>query len=84
MVTHILSILLTAPHLSKNAYLDPGSGSFLLQILLAALLGSLFFFRSFWSKVVNYFRKGSAKVEPDAEPLAMNPEEPPQEKSQDQ
>ena len=41
------------------AYLDPGSGSFILQILLATLLASLFFFKSFWRKVFGYFKKSS-------------------------
>jgi hypothetical protein len=59
MLSNILSIILSAPNLSRNAYLDPGSGSYLLQILLAALLGSMFFFRSFWAKILKFFRKGS-------------------------
>lgn len=55
--------------MSGLAYLDPGSGSFILQILLAALLGSMFVLRSFWAKVVNFFRKGSTNPEksPDSQ-----------------
>lgn len=41
------------------AYLDPGSGSFILQILLATLLASLFFMKSFWRKVIGIFKKPS-------------------------
>lgn len=44
------------PRLSESAYLDPGSGSFILQIILAALLGSLFVFKSFWRKMLDFFR----------------------------
>jgi len=33
------------------AYLDPGTGSFFLQVLLAALLGGLFAIKIFWSKI---------------------------------
>jgi hypothetical protein len=42
------------------AYLDPGSGSFILQILLATLLASLFFMKTFWRRVVGYFKKPSS------------------------
>lgn len=33
------------------AYLDPSSGSYALQILLAFLLGGIFFVKSSWRKV---------------------------------
>lgn len=52
------------------AYLDPGSGSFILQILLATLLASLLFMKNFWRKVFGYFKKPTArdqKEDPDAE-----------------
>lgn len=39
------------------AYLDPGSGSLLLQLLLAALLGLGVFIRSQWGKVKSLFIK---------------------------
>ena len=34
-----------------SAYLDPGSGSFFLQVLLAAFLGALFVLRTYWAKI---------------------------------
>jgi len=37
------------------AYLDPGTGSFLLQLLAAGVLGGLFVLRSSWSKIRNFF-----------------------------
>jgi hypothetical protein len=39
------------------AYLDPGSGSYLLQLLLAALFGGLFALRMSWGRVKSYFSK---------------------------
>lgn len=51
---------------SKNvfAYLDPGSGSFLIQVILGlfAAIGSFFVFyfnkvKSFFSKIMNSFKK---------------------------
>ncbi len=35
------------------AYLDPGSGSFLLQLLVAGILGGLFAMRAFWGRLKN-------------------------------
>jgi hypothetical protein len=37
-------------------YLDPGSGSFIIQILVAAAVGVGFFFRSYWAKLINKIR----------------------------
>jgi hypothetical protein len=39
------------------AYLDPGSGSYLLQLLLAALFGGLFVLRASWTRVSGFIRK---------------------------
>jgi hypothetical protein len=39
------------------AYLDPGSGSMLLQLLIAGLLGAGLFLRASWSKIVKLFRR---------------------------
>jgi len=44
------------------AYLDPGSGSFILQILAAALLGAGVAIRMQWRKIKRWFRP-SAKGE---------------------
>jgi len=33
------------------AYIDPGTGSFILQMLIAFFIGALFFFKIFWKKV---------------------------------
>jgi hypothetical protein len=35
------------------AYLDPGSGSYLLQLLIAGVLGALFLLRGYWGRVKN-------------------------------
>lgn len=42
---------------SPPAYLDPGSGSFLLQLLIAGIVGGLFLLRSSWGKVKAFFRR---------------------------
>lgn len=38
------------------AYLDPGTGSYFLQILIASLLGALFFIKSFWRVILRTIR----------------------------
>ncbi len=51
-----------APLHIDPAYLDPGSGSFILQVLLASLVGVGFAFRSFWARL---FGRGSAGADDD-------------------
>ncbi len=35
------------------AYLDPGTGSFAWQFLLASLIGSLFLLKTFWHRITS-------------------------------
>jgi hypothetical protein len=41
---------------TPKAYLDPGSGSFVLQLVIAALLGGLFVIKGYWMKIKNYVK----------------------------
>ncbi len=43
--------------LPASAYIDPGSGSFLLQIIGAAIVGVLFYIRSFRKWLQSHFSK---------------------------
>jgi hypothetical protein len=47
----------------KTAYLDPGSGSFLIQLAIAALVGMAVVFRSQWSKIKRFFGGKTSKPE---------------------
>ena len=38
-------------------YIDPGSGSYLIQAIIAAVLGALFYFKTIWWKVKSFFKK---------------------------
>jgi hypothetical protein len=38
------------------AYLDPGTGSFIIQILIAGLLGSLFAIKIFFNTIKDFFK----------------------------
>jgi hypothetical protein len=64
----LTTIVLLPPLQGNGAYLDPGSGSFILQIILAALLGGLVIIRTYWNKIKDgvgrlFSRQG--KVEED-------------------
>jgi hypothetical protein len=52
-ITSFYPDILTAP----EAYLDPGSGSFILQLVLAAVLGGLFIIKGYWLKIKGLFTK---------------------------
>ena len=49
------------------AYLDPGSGSFILQLLIATLLGALFIMKTYWQRIVTFFRNRFSKGRGDRE-----------------
>ena len=38
-------------------YLDPGSGSYLVQLIIAGILGVLFYFKNLWWRIKAYFTK---------------------------
>ena len=57
MMIGIIFALLSTPLRSGQLYLDPGSGSFILQILVASLLGALFVVKAYWKKIVNFIRR---------------------------
>ena len=38
-----------------HAYLDPGSGSYLLQLLIAGAVGGLFTIKTFWLQIKTFF-----------------------------
>lgn len=39
---------------NAHAYLDPGTGALVLQLLAATVLGGLFFLKTFWHKVKSF------------------------------
>lgn len=52
----LAAMLLVLPR-PAYAYLDPGTGSYLLQILLAALLGGAAALGIFWKSIAAFFRR---------------------------
>jgi hypothetical protein len=51
-------------HFTPLPYLDPGSGSFLIQLLIATALGLAIALRASWGKIKGMF---GAKPKPDDE-----------------
>lgn len=49
------------------AYLDPGSGSYLFQILIAALTAMVFFFATLKQKIMAFARSIFGKPNPNSE-----------------
>lgn len=59
---------------SRAMYLDPGSGSFLLQILIATIAGAGIFLAASWRKVKTFFVDLFAKKQEPKQP-AKNKDE---------
>ncbi len=49
----LLMLIFSKP---AQAYIDPGTGSYIFQLLAAGLLGSLFFVNIIFKKVKSFFR----------------------------
>jgi len=43
-------------HHKLCAYLDPGTGSIILQVLIAGLCGGLFAIKLFWRQIKSFFK----------------------------
>lgn len=54
-----------APLRIGRAYLDPGTGSFLLQLVVAAVLGALFFLRGYIARFFKFIRNLFVKKTPE-------------------
>jgi hypothetical protein len=62
---HLNLAVFLAPYLRPQAYLDPGSGSFLIQLLLAGLVGAGFLIKAYWKKIKGLFNRSVAKKDND-------------------
>ena len=51
-----------------DAYLDPGTGSIIFQVIIATLVGGLFAVKLFWNKISSFFKKLFSRGEKDEEP----------------
>jgi len=49
-------LFLLALERSAFAYLDPGTGSYVFQIIIAGIVGSLFAVKMFWKRFIGFFK----------------------------
>ena len=59
-VAIVLTVTLMPPT-RELAYLDPGSGSFLIQLLIGVLIGSMVFLRKYWSQLRSFLSRAVKK-----------------------
>jgi hypothetical protein len=52
---------------NAHAYLDPGTGSYLIQILLATLVGSAFAIKIFWHNIKGFLGRMFSKNEGESD-----------------
>ena len=52
----ILAVILLFWSIRKaHAYIDPGTGSYIIQVMIGGLLGAAFALKVYWKKVKAYF-----------------------------
>jgi len=49
-------------------YIDPGSGSYLVQVIIAGVLGIAFYFKTIWLRIKMFFGKRKIEEQPDKHP----------------
>lgn len=53
----IIFLVFTILPVNAHAYLDPGSGSYVIQVLIAGLATVGLFVKTYWNQIVNFFTK---------------------------
>ena len=53
----LLAIVLLTAVEPLHAYLDPGTGSYVVQLLIGGLLGGLFALGMFWRRVLTFIKR---------------------------
>ena len=55
LVSIVLLLLVTSER-PAEAYIDPGTASYVFQVIAGAILGGVFLLRTYWSRVVTTVR----------------------------
>ncbi len=64
----LVFVFLIASERRASAYLDPGTGSYVFQIMIAGLVGGLFAIKMYWKKLVSLvIKKESDREKSDEE-----------------
>lgn len=53
-ITSLILFFLVISTKQAHAYLDPGSGSYILQFILAGFVGGLFALKTFWLQIKTF------------------------------
>lgn len=59
-------VIVLIPFKEAFAYLDPGTGSFIFQIIMAGILGALFTLKVFWKQVKQYCSRTFGRQNPSS------------------
>jgi hypothetical protein len=60
-------ILLTfMPTTTAYAYLDPGSGSLIVQVIIAGILGILVALKLYWTRITNFILRRKPEIETES------------------
>ncbi len=51
-----LAVVLFVLPAEAHAYLDPGTGSYIIQIAIATFVGAMFALRLFWGRIKTFFQ----------------------------
>jgi hypothetical protein len=65
---HFQLVTLLSPLLRPLAYLDPGSGSFILQLIIGAIAASGIVIKIYWKKIKGLFSRSAMKKDDDSQP----------------
>lgn len=57
----IISLLSFLSIESAHAYLDPGTGSMIIQAVIGAVAGALFFIKTYWANIKAFFANRKKK-----------------------
>jgi len=61
----VVTIIVVLP-MKIYAYLDPGSGSYILQVLLGTLLGGSYLIKVYWEKIKSFFSRKPSNKSPES------------------
>lgn len=57
----IATVLVLGCHAPAHAYLDPGTGSMILQGLIGAVVGGLIALKLYWARLKNFLSSGRSR-----------------------
>lgn len=55
-------VLLLLIPCTAHAYLDPGTGSMIVQVIIGSVLAGLYMAKVYWRKIVHFFKKNKSEA----------------------